>query len=85
MDRDQRVHRTRLRLMRLHSPRLQMLLIVALTAAAGFLASASLLDIGLQALGQRYALSVVIAYLVFLLLLRTWVRLHDKSLDVPDG
>ena len=85
MDRDQRVRKTRQRLMRLHSPRLQMFLIVALTAAAGFLASISLLDVGLDALGQRYALSVVIAYLVFLLLLRSWVRMHDKSLDIEDG
>lgn len=84
MDRDRDVRKTRQRLMRLHSPRLQMFLIVALTAAAGFLASVSLLDVGLDALGQRYALSVIIAYLVFLLLLRTWVRMYDKSLDIPD-
>jgi len=85
MDRDGRVGTTRRRLMRLHSPRLQILLIVALTAAAGFLASVSLLDIGLEALAQRYALSVVIAYLVFLLLLRSWVRMHDMSLDIGYG
>ena len=85
MDRDAQVKATRRRLMRLHSPRLQMFLIVALTAAAGFLASASLLDVGLEALAQRYALSVVIAYLVFLLLLRSWVRMHDKSLDIGYG
>lgn len=85
MDRDGQVRTTRQRLMRLHSPRLQMFLIVALTATGGFLASVSLLDIGLEALALRYALSVVIAYLVFLLLLRSWVRMHDRSLDIPDG
>lgn len=85
MGRDRLVRTTRQRLVRLHSPRLQMFLIVALTAAAGFLASVSLLDIGLDALAQRYALSVAIAYLVFLLLLRSWVRMHDKSLDIGYG
>lgn len=62
-----------------------MMLIVALTGGAGWLASLGLRNAGLTALSQRYALSVLAAYAVFLLLLRMWVWLHDKdAIDISD-
>lgn len=89
MVRDVEVGRIRARLQRLHSPRLQMMLIVALTGAAAMGASVLLRAQGLSVLWQRYALAVAAAYVVFLVLLRLWVRLHEHDLvnaaDLPDG
>lgn len=68
---------------RLHSPRLQMSVIVALTGALGFLSSVVLLHLGVHQLWLRYPLAVAIAYAGFLLLLWCWLRL--KRSDVLDG
>jgi hypothetical protein len=68
---------------RLHSPRLQMMLIVALTAAVGFLVSFALLHAGVESLWLRYGLAVAIAYLAFLFFLWCWLRL--RSSDLLDG
>jgi len=62
-------------------PRLQMMLLVALTGGAGFLASFLLLVYGLDSLGLRYAISVAIAYLVFLILLWLWLRADADTYD----
>ncbi len=69
-------------------PRLQMSLIVACTGAAGFVASFLLLHLGLRRLWPRYALAVVAAYGVFLLLVRLWLAIQRRRLDlsgVGDG
>jgi hypothetical protein len=63
-------------------PRLQMMLLVALTGGAGFLASFALLVSGIDALGVRYSAAVAIAYLVFLVLLWIWLR---TDFDTYDG
>lgn len=55
-------------------PRVQMALLVALTGAAGLLASFVLLQIGLQAMWLRYPVALGAAYLVFLGLLWLWLR-----------
>jgi hypothetical protein len=68
---------------RLHSPRLQMSVIVAMTGAIGFLSSVFLLHSGVHQLWLRYPLATVIAYAGFLLLLWCWLRL--KRSDVLDG
>jgi hypothetical protein len=68
---------------RLHSPRLQMSVIVGLTGAIGFLSSVVLLHSGVRQLWLRYPLAVTIAYGGFLLLLWCWLRL--KRSDVLDG
>jgi hypothetical protein len=79
------VQRLRRRLLQRGWPRLQMLLIVALTAGAGLLASLLLLSGGMQSMGLRYALSVAVAYLVFLALLWVWLRSDSRDyLDVPN-
>lgn len=90
MNRDREILRIRERLLRLCSPRAQMMLIVAITGGAGWLASSALRHFAdIANLAPRYALSLLAAYAVFLILLRLWVLLHDKaggdSLDVPSG
>ena len=70
---------------RLAWPRLQMMLVVALTGAAGSLSSFILLRTGVEALPPRYLLSVAIAYATFLTLLGLWVRLRRWEIgDAPD-
>ncbi len=63
-------------------PRLQMALIVALTGAAGFLASHLLRLAGIDAMLIRYPMAVLLAYGVFLLLMWIWIRWRwDNVLD----
>jgi len=64
-------------------PRLQMALIVALTGAAGFLASHLLRLAGVDAMLLRYPMAVLQAYGVFLLLMWIWIRWRWD--DVLDG
>lgn len=75
------VARMRSELERRGFPRLQMMLLVALTGGAGFLASYGLLHAGVEELAVRYGLAVVIAYLVFLLLLWLWLRTSRDSYE----
>jgi hypothetical protein len=55
-------------------PRLQMMLLVALTGGAGFLCSFALLHSGLDEMWLRYLICVGAAYVVFLVLLWFWLR-----------
>lgn len=66
-------------------PRLQMMVIVALTGGAGLVASFALLRAGVDSMALRYPLALGFAYLVFLGLL--WLWLHTRTedyVDVPD-
>ncbi len=67
-------------------PRLQMVLIVALTGGAGLLASFTLLQLGLTSMTLRYPLALVLAYGFFLFLLWVWLRARDDdgAFDLPD-
>lgn len=66
-------------------PRLQMALLVALTGAAGFLASFLLLRAGLSEMWLRYLAAFGVAYGVFLALLWLWLRTGlEDYLDIPD-
>lgn len=79
------IHRMRLRLERDGYPRMQMLLLVTMTGAAGFIASYLLLRAGLNAMWLRYLLALGFAYLAFLMLLWLWLRTRPQDyLDVPD-
>ena len=82
------VAQLRARLERGSFPRLQMMLLVALTGAAGFLASVVLLWSGLSAMGPRYLLACAAAYLCFLALLGVWIRWrrgdHGDFSNLPD-
>ena len=85
MSREAEVGRVRRALERLHSLRLQMMLIVALTAATGFLTSVLLLSGGMHSMALRYPLAVFAAYLAFLFFLWCWLRLRWEDLvEVPD-
>ena len=62
-----------------------MMLIVALTAAVGFLASVTLLSSGMNTMWIRYPLAVAAAYAAFLFFLWCWLRLRwEDFIDVPD-
>jgi hypothetical protein len=80
------VERVRQVLLRRGMPRVQMSLILAATGAAGFVASFAMLRLGLSLMWLRYALAVLLAYAVFLLLLRLWLLLHSREPlpDLPD-
>ena len=80
MGRETAIARLRARLLRLEQPRLLMLLIVAMTGAAGFLASAGLLQLGLRRMWLRYGLALVAAYLCFLLFVWLWVLYRRREL-----
>ena len=86
--RTQEIHRLRDKLEREGFPRLQMLLLVIVTGAVGFLASYVLLTAGLGEMWLRYLIALGIAYLVFLLLLWIWLKTSTKdygeSPDVTD-
>jgi len=84
-DRLRAVQKIRSMLVRDSFPRLQMFLLVALTGAAGFIASYSLLHAGLAEMWSRYLASFAIAYLVFLALLWLWLRTRaDDYVDLAD-
>jgi hypothetical protein len=59
-------------------PRLMMSAVVLLTGGAGFLASYFLLHAGVERMALRYPLAVLIAWLVFLLLVRVWMELERR-------
>jgi hypothetical protein len=80
------VERIRARLLRNAFPRTQMFVLVSLTGLAGFGASAAMLAAGLETMGLRYLLAMVIAYIVFLSLLWAWLRTSPSDyLDGIDG
>lgn len=68
-------------------PRIEMGIIVALTGAAGWVASALLLHWGgMLSMAKRYPLALLLAYLVFLGLLWLWVRTSASNYsDTADG
>ncbi|MBK0012953.1 hypothetical protein [Stenotrophomonas sp. S41] len=83
MTRSSEVARARRHLQHHGWPRLQMALIVLLTGGAGFLASHVLRLAGLDSMLLRYPLSVLLAYVVFLLLMWLWIRWRWDA--VADG
>lgn len=80
-DRQREIGRVRGLIERLESPRLQMMVIVALTGATGLLASYVMLVAGLRAMWLRYPLAVVVAYLAFLGILWLWLRASRDDND----
>ena len=68
-------------LMRMHQPRLQMSLIILLTAGAGFFSSALLRYAGVVSMWQRYPIAVACAYLAFLFLLWCWLHWRKEDLN----
>ena len=73
--RERKIESLRRRLQRKSYPRLHASLILLLTGLAGFLVSFTLLRLGLTAMWLRYPVAILVAYGVFLLLLRVWLSL----------
>jgi hypothetical protein len=80
--REQLIEKARTRLLVRSLPRLQMSIVVALTGAAGFLSSYTLLQLGMDSMAVRYPLAVAVSYGVFLLLLRVWLYIQRHGLEV---
>lgn len=74
LTRSHAVLRLRQKLDRDAFPRLQMMLIIALTGAVGFLFSYCLLRLGFDSMALRYPLALAGAYGFFLLTLWLWLR-----------
>src|SRR5688500_3218802 len=72
-------------LMRRASPRLHMLVLVCVTALTGFATSYGLLHAGLTSMALRYPLAVGAAYVVFLGLVRLWLRRFRLRSRGSDG
>lgn len=79
------IRRIETRLLADSFPRLQMMLLVALTGGFGLLASFSMLRFGLDSMAVRYPLALGASYLFFLFLLWLWLRTKASDyLDAPD-
>ena len=73
--------------MRKSHPRLHASIILSVTGLAGFLASFSLLHLGVSSMWLRYPVAIIVAYCVFLLLLRVWLSLsrpRDWDFDIVE-
>lgn len=82
--RERAIETVKRRLLKRSMPRFQITLILLFTGLAGFLASFSLLRLGVSWMWLRYAVAMLFAYCVFLILLRLWLLLQrprNNSLD----
>jgi hypothetical protein len=87
--RERLIEKAKQRLLRHGLPRLEMSILLALTGASGFLVSFLLLKAGVDSMALRYPVAVMVAYGVFLLLLRVWLAIQRDGwrdvVDVPDA
>lgn len=67
---------------RLSMPRVQISIMLALTAFAAFITSAILLRLDMTSMAIRYPVAVIVGYCVFLVLLRIWIWMQS---DEPVG
>lgn len=81
--RERKIESLKRRLQRTSYPRIHASLILLLTGLAGFLVSFTLLRLGVSAMWLRYPLAILVAYGVFLILLRVWLSLcRPREWDV---
>ena len=73
--RKRKIESLKRRLQRKSYPRLHASIILLLTGLAGFLVSFVLLRAGVTAMWLRYPVAILVAYGVFLILLRVWLSL----------
>jgi hypothetical protein len=77
--REAAVERLKRRFRRYGLARLEMLVIISVTAIVGFFASVALLALGLRSMAVRYPLAALLAYGSFLLAVRVWAELHRRE------
>lgn len=82
-ERARRIRQVQTWLLRDGWPRLQMFLLVGITAGVGFLVSAGLLKAGWTVMWQRYLVAIAVAYVAFLGLIWLWLQLSRRHL-VPE-
>lgn len=71
------------RLLRDGFPRFQIIVMLLITALAGFLTSVFLLKSQVHSMTVRYPFAIIVAYCVFLVLLRIWLWIQkDDRLDI---
>ena len=80
--REQRIEVIERQLLRKSMPRVQVSLILLLTGLAGFLVSFSLLHFNLLQMWVRYPIAILMAYGVFLVLLRLWLWAQGREMKV---
>ena len=66
------------------SPRFMLTLVILITALSGFGISFWLLKFGLTSMGLRYPAAVLLAYGIFLVLIRLWVEVERRHFDPED-
>lgn len=60
------------------APRIHVSLLLIVTAGLGFLTSVLMLKLGLVSMALRYPIAVILAYAVFVALLRLWLRWYRQ-------
>lgn len=67
-----------------YAPRVEMALLLIVSGLAALLASYGLLRAGLSSMAVRYPLSAAAGYIVFIFVLRIWVRWRHVALEAGD-
>ena len=65
-------------------PRVQISVLLLITAFAAFISSAIMLRLGMTSMALRYPIAVLVGYIVFLILLRLWLWLQSEENMVGD-
>lgn len=78
-NREESVFRMTAQLKQAFWPRMTMLMVVSIAAAAGFLSSVVMLWLGLRYMPVRYALAGLAGYGVFIFLMNQWLGRHLRS------
>jgi hypothetical protein len=66
------------------SPRQSLVLLILITGLVGFLASVTMLRVGITSMALRYPIAVLVAWCAMLGLIRMWVELEKRRFD-PDA
>lgn len=82
--RERMLGRLREHLVRHRSPRAVLAWILTVTATAGFFCSMGMLKLGLDAMWLRYPLAVLVAWGVFLLLVRAWAEREREAMRLDE-
>jgi len=67
-----------------YAPRIEMALLLSVSGLAALLASYGLLRAGVSSMALRYPLSAAAGYVVFIFVLRVWVRWRHVALEAGD-